>query len=157
MYVPRTSLFWPLSPRTCDGSPRWSPGRHPLAPCVLRSVGVAWRALGPADQSRLLLTKWPTARQQQPTFCNNICAKRTLAKAVMSEKCPTAGVRGSCDQFVRLPWSQCGVKQTRCDVHGRALPQAAKAALIWPPRTREGGRVPDNSIITPPPLMPISM
>ena len=39
--APRMSSFWPLSPRTCDGSPRWSPGRHPLRPCVLRSVGVA--------------------------------------------------------------------------------------------------------------------
>ena len=155
---------------TCPG--RVCSGRYRPEPAMARLAGrpaathwrpmycVAWelrgsvRAGGSKPASPNQMADRPSAAAH---FCNNICAKRTLAKAVMSEKCPTAGVRGSWDQFVRLPWSQCGVKQTRCDVHGRALPQAAKAALIWPSRTREGGRVPDNSIITPPPLMPISM
>ena len=39
--APRMSSFWPPSLRTCGGSHRWSLGRHPLGPCVLRSVGVA--------------------------------------------------------------------------------------------------------------------
>jgi hypothetical protein len=39
--VPRTNLFLPPSLRTCGGSQRWSPDRHPLRFCASRSVGVA--------------------------------------------------------------------------------------------------------------------
>jgi hypothetical protein len=39
--VPRMSLFWPPSLRTCGGSQPWSRGRHPLMVCASRTVGVA--------------------------------------------------------------------------------------------------------------------
>lgn len=39
--APRMSLFWLLSLRTCAGSHRWLPDRHPLTLRALRSVRVA--------------------------------------------------------------------------------------------------------------------
>jgi hypothetical protein len=41
--APRMSLFWPPSPRTCDGSPNWSPGRRHMRFSASRSGCVGKR------------------------------------------------------------------------------------------------------------------
>src|SRR5580765_5890141 len=62
------SLFWPLSPRTCGGSHRWSLGHHPPGPCASRSVAVALKASGSADQRRPFSTRCPKNHRPTPTF-----------------------------------------------------------------------------------------
>ena len=53
--APRMSLFWLPSLRISGASRRWLRDHHQLMLCVLRSVGVALRALGSADQRRSAL------------------------------------------------------------------------------------------------------
>ena len=60
----RMSLLWLPSPRIC----RRSLDYHPLTLCGERSVGLAYRASGLADQSCPFLNKRPSDRLQQPTF-----------------------------------------------------------------------------------------
>src|SRR6478609_3316196 len=72
------SLFWLPSPRTCDGSPRWSLGLHPPGPCASRKRQSCVETVRVGRSKPAVLNEMADDPSASADFCNKIGTKRTF-------------------------------------------------------------------------------
>ena len=80
-------------------SRRWLRDHHQLLLCVLRSVGVALRALGSADQRRSAQRMPNDIRSLQPTFATVAATRLPLESASMSAAPGSSGIFAQSEFF----------------------------------------------------------
>src|SRR4051794_12152750 len=112
------SLFLQPSLRTCGGSHRWLRDHHPLMPCVLRRVGVAYRRIKAGG-----ISEWPDDNHRlQPTFATK---SALFGHAEVVAVCPLLGAERK--TYARIEFSGFDPTRTSTAFVTEALPKCPRA------------------------------